>query len=200
MRGRFARQSPPPKPAWGRAHFRALMEHALATASHRTSRPHYYSCALGPRVRLQISTRPIGRCRRHTRARVLLCRSGTHGEGRPTRLVVTRTLPHDALRMRPSRPLSRTSRVAFQAQPLLAATKAVRSIAVRVGVSGGARECTREYELRANHPPRGRLFGVFFYQNPICRQTSIATLRAQEHARASDMPSLSQAPCISMRG
>jgi len=32
------------------------------------------------------------------------------------------------------------------------------------------------------------------------RQTSIATLRAQEHARASDMPSLSQAPCKRMRG
>jgi len=31
------------------------------------------------------------------------------------------------------------------------------------------------------------------------RQTSIATLRAREHARTSDMPSLSQAPCRSMR-
>ena len=31
------------------------------------------------------------------------------------------------------------------------------------------------------------------------RQTSIATLRAQEHARASDTPSLSQAPCRMMR-
>jgi hypothetical protein len=66
-----------------------------------------------------------------------------------------------------SRPLSRTSRVALQAKPLTAATKEVRSLAVRVGVGGGARECTWECELRANHPPRGRLFGVFLYQNPI---------------------------------
>jgi hypothetical protein len=73
----------------------------------------------------------------------------------------------DALRMHLSRPLSRTSRVALQAKPLTAATKEVRSLGVRVRLGGGARECTREYELRANHPPRGRLFGVFFYQNPI---------------------------------
>ena len=53
-----------------------------------------------PRVHLQSATRPTGRCRRHTRARVLPCRSGTHSEGGPARFVVTRTLPHDALRMR----------------------------------------------------------------------------------------------------
>ncbi len=54
--------------------------------------------------------------------------------------------------------------MALQAKPLLAATKEVRFLAVRVGVSGGARECTREYLLRANHPLRGRLFGVFLSQ------------------------------------
>jgi hypothetical protein len=42
---------------------------------------------LRPRVHLQSTTRPIGRCRRHTRARVLLCRSGTHSEGGPTHFV-----------------------------------------------------------------------------------------------------------------
>jgi hypothetical protein len=57
--------------------------------------------------------------------------------------------------------------VALQAQPLMAATKEVRSLAVRVSVSGGARECTREYQLRANCPPRGRLFAVFLYQKTI---------------------------------
>jgi hypothetical protein len=54
---------------------------------------------LRPRVHLQSATRPTGRCRRHTRARGLLCRPGTHSEGGPTRLEDTRTLPHDALRM-----------------------------------------------------------------------------------------------------
>ena len=57
--------------------------------------------------------------------------------------------------------------MALQAQPLLAATKEVRSLAVRVGAGGGARKCTREYPLRANHPPRGRLLGVFLCQNLI---------------------------------
>ena len=65
----------------------------------------------------------------------------------------------------PSRPLSRTSRVALQAQPLLAATKEVRSLALRVGVRGGARECTREYHLRANHPRRAPFWGLFVSEN-----------------------------------
>jgi hypothetical protein len=62
----------------------------------------------------------------------------------------------------PCRPLTQTSRVALQAQSLVAANEEVRSLAVRVGLGGGARECTREYQLRANHPPRGRILGAFF--------------------------------------
>jgi hypothetical protein len=142
--------------------FHALFYHIFATAS-RAARDRIIARALlRPRVHLQSA---IGRCCRHIHSRVLLCRSGTHNQGGPTRFVVTRK----ELRMHCecAFPLCRTSRVVFQAQPLLAATKEVRSLEMRVGVGGGACECTREYELRANNPPRVRLLGVFLCQNAI---------------------------------
>ncbi len=73
-----------------RAAFRALVHHIFATASHAAT------CTVAralvhPRVHLPSAMRPIGRCCRHIRARVLLCRFGTHSEGGPTLFVVTRT-------------------------------------------------------------------------------------------------------------
>ncbi len=122
---------------------------------------------LRPRVHLQSATRPTGRCRRHTRARGLLCRSGTHSKGGPTRLEDTHTLPHDALRMRLPAHSAETVRVALQAQPLLAATKEVRPLAVRVGVGGGAREYTRGYRCERTTRRAGAFWGSFLCQKPI---------------------------------
>jgi hypothetical protein len=54
----------------------------------------------------------------------------------------------------PARPLSRTSRVVWQAKPLTAANEEVRPLTVRVRVRGCSRYGTWEYQLRANYPPR----------------------------------------------
>jgi hypothetical protein len=129
---------------------------------HRAPRPHYCSCALAP-------ARPSAECDAPDRpllsAHSCACAVVPPRHAQRGRTNTFRAHAHVTSRCTanaPSRPLSRTSRVVLQAQPLMAATKEVRPLAMRVGVSGGARECTREYQLRANHPPRGRPFGVFF--------------------------------------
>jgi hypothetical protein len=50
------------------------------------------------------------------------------------------------------------------------------------------RECTWEYQLRANHPPRGRLFGVFLCQKPIFRAFP-AVIKNARNDRKSDVRS-----------
>ena len=145
--------------------FRALF--ATFSRRRRAPRPHYCPCALAPArppAERDAPDRPMPSAHSCACAAVPL-RHAQRGRTSPFggHAHVTSRCTANA----PSRPLSRTSRVALQAQPLLAATKEVRSLAVRVGAGGGARKCTREYPLRANHPPRGRLFGVFLCQNLI---------------------------------
>ncbi len=129
---------------------------------HRAQRPHYCSCALAP-------ARPSADCDAPDRpllsAHSCACAAVPlrHAQrGRTSTFRGHAPVTSRCTANAPSGPLNRTSRVALQAQPLMAATKEVRSLAVRVRVGSGARECTRGYELRANHPPRGRLVGVFF--------------------------------------
>ena len=95
----------------------------------------------------------------------------------------------NALRMPLSRPLSRTSRVALQAKPLMAANEEVRSLAMRVGVRRGARECTREYGMRANHPPRGRRLGVFLYRKTILEHSFSRRFKTKLHRMTERFPS-----------
>ncbi len=109
-------------------------QRSISRIKHRT-----VGCALlHPRVHLYSTTRPVCCSRRRLRVRVLLCRSGTHSEG-GQHVSWSRTR---SSRCTANALLSRTSRVALQAKPVKAANE-VRSLALRVGVRGGARRRTR---------------------------------------------------------
>ncbi len=89
------RSPSPPHAGMGLRSFRARRQHALATASLAATAPLVVRFGT---VHLQSTTRPICRCHRHLRARVLLCRSSTHSERETNTLRGHVHVPHDALR------------------------------------------------------------------------------------------------------
>jgi hypothetical protein len=170
------------------AHFRALFYHIFATASRAaTALLLMHSCARAIicRLRCARSAAAVG-----TLVRVCCCAS----PARTTRAdqhvsVVTRPLPHDALRMR--LPAHSAGPHAWCCRPNLSLRRRRRCVPSRCasGWAVAPRECPWEYQLRANHPPRGRLFAVFFVSENNFRAFPAVKKKSARNDRKSDVRS-----------